>query len=118
MESADNSQEIKLDLGAEAVSPEGYIPRGHFHGTEIYPLPFEDGSIDVIRASHVLEHFPTNEVPKVVKHWASKLKPGGVLKIAVPDFEWIAKAYIDGMNVPIEGYTMGGQTDGDDFHKA
>jgi SAM-dependent methyltransferase len=80
--------------------------------------PDEDESVDVIRASHVLEHFPTAQVPEVVKHWASKLKPGGVLKIAVPNFAYIAQAYLDGKELPIEGYTMGGQTDGDDFHKA
>lgn len=109
---------IKLDLGAEGVSPEGFIPMGHDHGTEIYPLALADESVDVIRASHVLEHFPSALVPDVVKHWASKLRPGGVLKIAVPNFEYIAKAYLDGQDLPIEGYTMGGQTDADDFHKA
>lgn len=109
---------LKLDLGAGANSPDGFVPMGNAHGSEIYPLQQEDGSVDVIRASHVLEHFPFAEVPKVVKNWADKLKPGGVLKIAVPDFAWIAKAYLDGLEVPIEGYTLGGQTAPDDFHKA
>ncbi len=109
---------IKLDLGAQDVSPPGFIPMGRHHGTEIYPLTVSDGTIDEIRASHVLEHFPAAQVPEVVQHWAAKLKPGGVMKIAVPDFAYIAQAYIDGQNLPIEGYTMGGQTDENDFHKA
>lgn len=109
---------INLDLGAQDVSPPGYAPMGRHHGTEIYPLDVPDESVDTIRASHVLEHFPHAVVPEVVKHWASKLKPGGVLKIAVPDFGYSAKAYLDGENVPVEGYVMGGQTDKDDFHKA
>lgn len=109
---------IKLDLGAEGVSPSGFIPMGHDHGSEIYPLNYPDESVDVIRASHVLEHFPFSEVPEVVANWTAKLKPGGVLKIAVPNFEYIARAYLDGKELPIEGYTMGGQTDADDFHKA
>ncbi len=109
---------MQLDLGAQGISPPGYVPMGHDHGTEIYPLAIDDESADVIRASHVLEHFPFDEVPKVIKHWASKLKPGGALKIAVPDFGYIAQAYLDGKQLPIEGYTMGGQTDSDDFHKA
>lgn len=109
---------IRLDLGAQDVSPDGFIPMGRHHGTEIYPLPHNDETVDEIRASHVLEHFPTAEVPLVIKNWVSKLKPGGVLKIAVPNFEYIAKAYLDGQNLPIEGYTMGGQTDADDFHKS
>lgn len=109
---------IRLDLGAQDVSPPNFIPMGRHHGSEIYPLPHNDGIVDEIRASHVLEHFPHGQVPEVIKHWASKLRPGGTLKIAVPNFEYIAKAYIDGSELPIEGYTMGGQTDADDYHKA
>jgi SAM-dependent methyltransferase len=109
---------IKLDLGAGDVSPPGYLPMGRAHGTEIFPLAYEDGSVDEIRASHVLEHFPFAEVPKVLQHWSAKLKPGGVLKIAVPDFAKITKAYQDGVEAPIEGYTVGGQTDENDFHRS
>lgn len=108
----------KLDLGAQDISPPGFTPMGRHHGTEIYPLEVDDESIDEIRASHVLEHFPTAQVPEVVKHWAAKLKPGGVLKIAVPNFAYIAQAYLDGSELPIEGYTMGGQTDDNDFHRS
>ena len=46
-------------------------------------LPFEDGYADTIIARHILEH--VMDVPKVMKNWASKLKPGGRLVISVPD---------------------------------
>ncbi len=113
-----NRFEIKLDLGALDVSPPGFVPMGRHHKTEIYPLPHADGSVTEIRASHVLEHFPFAEVPLVIKNWAAKLKPGGVMKIAVPDFAFIAKSYLDGDNVPVEMYAMGSQTDIDDYHRA
>lgn len=113
-----NIAPVRLDLGAEDKSPAGYIPMGHDHGSEIFPLAYPDNSVDVIRASHVLEHFPHALVPAVVNEWARALKPGGELKIAVPNFEYIAKAYLAGAELPLEGYTMGGQTDGDDFHKS
>jgi hypothetical protein len=29
---------IKLDLGAGAISPDGYIPMGRDYGSEIFPL--------------------------------------------------------------------------------
>lgn len=112
---------MKLNIGSGGVDLPGYISVDRKLGLEAYPLDpekFPDESCDEIRASHVLEHFPHAVVPEVVKHWASKLKPGGVLKIAVPDFDWIAQAYIDGAPAPIEGYVMGGQTDADDFHKS
>ncbi len=43
---------IKLDLGAGPVSPDGFIPMGRDHGSEIFPLAAADGSVDEIRASH------------------------------------------------------------------
>jgi hypothetical protein len=109
---------MKLDLGAGEVSPDGYTALGNRNGSAIYPLPFGDASIDAIRASHVLEHFPHREVPKVLAEWARVLKPGGEMRIAVPDFAKIAKNYLDGVKQPTEAYIYGGQIDDCDFHHA
>jgi hypothetical protein len=110
---------MKLDLGAGAVSPEGFVPLGNINGTPIFPLAsVADNSCDVIRASHVLEHFAKADVPKVIAEWVRCLRPGGELKIAVPDFRRIAEGYLSGQQQPTDGYVMGGQVDGADFHKA
>jgi SAM-dependent methyltransferase len=109
---------IRLDLGAGERSPEGYVPLGNVNGTQIYPLPYADGSVDAIRASHVLEHFPHGQVAAVLADWVRALKPGGELKIAVPDFGKIAENYVAGQPQNTVGYTMGGQIDEADFHKA
>src|SRR3954447_24836766 len=102
---------IKLDLGAGARSPDGFTPLGNVNGTSIFPLPHADASVDAVRASHVLEHFPRAQVPAVIAEWVRVLKPGGELKIAVPDFEKIAVGYVDGKNQNTDGYLMGGQID-------
>lgn len=109
---------MKLDLGAGPVSPDGFIPIGHRHGSEIYPLPFADESVDEVRSSHALEHFPKAIVPKVLAEWVRVLKKGGRIRIAVPDFAKIAENYTNGVAQPTEGYVLGGQIDADDFHKA
>jgi len=109
--------EINLDLGAGAVSPDGFVPLGNINGTSIYPLPHADGSVSVIRASHVLEHFNFADVAEVLKDWVRALKPGGRLKIAVPDFDKIAEAHVHGEPLNVQGYVMGGQIDEADFHK-
>lgn len=108
----------RYNLGCGDLLLSGYENLDRKTGQEIYPLAIGDESADEIRASHVLEHFPHGQIQEIVRHWASKLKPGGVLKVAVPDFDWIAQAYLDGTNAPVEGYLMGGQTDENDFHKA
>lgn len=109
---------MKLDLGAGRISPAGYIPLGRRHGSEIYPLPYPDNSVDAIRASHVLEHFPSLQVDGVVQEWARVLKPGGLMQIAVPDFNEIILRHLKGVEQPTEGYILGGQVDENDYHKA
>ena len=110
---------MKLNLGCGEQPLEGYENLDRKRGNEVYPLAYELilDDVEEIRASHVLEHFSHREVAAVMKDWVKALKPGGVLKIAVPNFEWIAKHYLDGKDINVQGYTMGGQVDEDDFHK-
>lgn len=85
-------------------------------------LPFaEDQSVDLIYACHVLEHFGRHEVDRVLAEWHRVLKPGGVLRIAVPDFEAAAKLYLSGTLskglYEVMGLVVGGQKDEYDYHK-
>lgn len=109
---------LRLDLGAGSVSPPGFTPLGNVNGTRIYPLQYSDGVAEEIRASHVIEHFAHGQIADVLKDWVRVLAPGGVLKIAVPNFEWIAENYVAGRPINTQGYAMGGQVDEADFHKA
>lgn len=107
----------KLNLGAGGREILGFEPRDAKTGDVIWPLPDEDASCDEIRASHVLEHFGHHQVQSVVNEWVRALKPGGVLKVAVPDFEKIASLYLKGAAIPTQGFVMGGQSDAMDYHK-
>lgn len=110
---------LKFDLGAGPKSPEGFVPVGNAHGyKQIHPLPTEDASIDVIRASHVLEHFPSAQIQEIISGWVKALKPGGELRLAVPDFDKVVRNYAANVEQPTEGYIMGGQVDEADFHKS
>ena len=82
---------------------------------------FADGAADLIYASHVLEHFGRNEVRAVLKAWYRVLRPGGVLRLSVPDFAAVAALYAqeglrDGLS-GLVGLVCGGQRNSYDFHK-
>jgi predicted SAM-dependent methyltransferase len=55
---------------------------------------FEEGSVEEIYASHILEHFTTPELPGVVSGWYRVLKENGVLWLSVPDFDSIVSMYL------------------------
>lgn len=107
---------MKLNLGSGDTPLDGYVNLDGRRDDSLYPLNVEDGSCDEIRASHVLEHFSHTEVAAVMKHWVSKLEPGGVLRIAVPDFEKCARDYLDGKNFNVMGFVYGGHVDERDHH--
>lgn len=116
----EEKQPSRLNLGAgegELDLP-GFVNIDIKRGGSAYPLKEQPESVDVIRASHILEHYSHRQVPQVLKHWVNRLVPGGRLEIAVPDFKWIAENYVLNKPCNVQGFVMGGQCDEHDFHKS
>lgn len=114
--SADDRTSSRLNLGCGPNPMPGY--RNLDIEAEIGDLPVDDGSCDEIRASHVLEHVSYKRTESVLRHWFSKLRPGGIVKIAVPNLLYIVERLSRPTDEPIEGYLMGGHLDENDVHKA
>lgn len=57
-------------------------------------IPFQDHSFDAVYHSHVLEHLSREEAQDFIAQCHRVLKPGGILRIAVPDLEGIVKCYL------------------------
>ena len=108
---------MKLNIGAGNINLAGFTPIDLMNGQDARKLEYADNSVDEIRASHVLEHFGHREVCDVLREWVRVLKPGGLMKLAVPDFEKVARDYLGGVKTNIQGYAMGGQMDENDFHR-
>lgn len=107
---------IKLNIGAGDTVIEGFTPIDRKLGTEAYPLPqYADNSVDEIRASHVLEHFSFGDAKLALAEWLRVLRPGGRIRIAVPDMD---RCLLVENPVQRAFYLMGGQQDGNDFHKS
>lgn len=58
-------------------------------------IPFADNSAAAIYHSHLLEHLDQATAEIFLREIKRVLQPGGVLRIAVPDFEKLARAYLD-----------------------
>jgi cephalosporin hydroxylase/predicted SAM-dependent methyltransferase len=66
-------------------------------------LPLDDGSCAVVYHSHVLEHLPKADAPRFIAECFRVLKPGGILRVAVPDMEGIARAYLKQLDAAAAG---------------
>ena len=91
---------MKLHLGCGPRFIPDYVhidavPHDHVDiVSTIDKLPFiEDASVDVIYNCHVLEHFQRAMATDVLREWYRVLKPGAVLRTAVPDFAALCEVY-------------------------
>jgi len=66
-------------------------------------IPFNGESFEVVYHSHLLEHFPKNYAPGFLNECHRVLKPGGIIRIAVPDLEQIARSYVYFLEKSLQG---------------
>jgi predicted SAM-dependent methyltransferase len=91
---------MKLHLGCGKRNIPGFIHIDAIdfphidHVATIDNLSFlKDNSVELIYNCHVLEHFKRRDVESVLIEWKRVLKPGGILRISVPDFSKLCKVY-------------------------
>jgi len=61
-------------------------------------IPLDDDSVEVVYHSHILEHFTREKGDQLIKECFRVLKPGGVIRVAVPDLEQLAKQYLNNLD--------------------
>ena len=57
-------------------------------------LPYTNGSVDVIYASHVLEHLYRDDALRLLNECKRVLKPDGIIRLVLPDLKKIASDYL------------------------
>lgn len=57
-------------------------------------FPFQDSTFDAVYSSHVLEHFPPSGGNFLLRESFRVLKPGGIIRIVVPDLESTCREYV------------------------
>jgi len=121
------SGEILVHIGCGEQNDARYInidarsmPHVHYTSKSLELAQFNNNSIDLIYACHVLEHISHRKLIQTFSNWFSRLKHGGVLRLAVPNFDTIIEIYrdheksIDAIKLPL----FGGQEDEFDYHAA
>lgn len=86
---------MKLNLGSHNKRIEGYtnidvleLPNVDIiHDLTVFPWPFEMSSVDEILMQEFLEHVGWRQTQAVVNECYRILRPGGKIKIQVPDIE-------------------------------
>ncbi len=62
-----------------------------------HALPFPSDSFDAAYGSHVLEHLEPDAASRLLRECNRILRPGGILRIVVPDLETIARLYLESL---------------------
>ena len=119
---------LKLHLGCGKRFIPGFIhidkdPYAHVdYRRDISDLSiFKDNSVAVIYACHCFNSFDDLAAARTLKEWHRVLKKGGILRIAVPDFAAICRAYsrfedLQPVKRLVTGYYKG--KSGVDYHRA
>jgi len=105
-----------IHLGCGDICVPGFInvdmlPAPHVHYVhDVTDLSmFSDDFADMVYACHVLEHIGKSRVKQTVWEWRRVLKPNGILRLSVPDFDKILTIYeysgrdIEVINRPLMG---------------
>ncbi len=91
----------RLNLGSGGYNMEGFINIDQFERVapdivaNVTNLPYEKDSVDEIYCGHLLEHLTWNEGQSALMHWIHMLKPGSEIRIVVPNFDVLAKMYLE-----------------------
>jgi SAM-dependent methyltransferase len=61
---------------------------------DIFNMPYEPNSVDEVRADGLLEHLPFIDEPRFLNEVKRVLKPGGLFRFSVPDFEQVCRNWL------------------------
>lgn len=91
-------RDLKLHLGCGTVHLDGWInidlvARADLRLDVRDRLPFGDGAARLIYHEHLMEHLTLDEGRRCLRDWCRLLQPGGTLRIATPDLQYLVERY-------------------------
>mgnify|MGYP001590904132 CR=1 FL=1 len=77
-----------------------YLIRPGWVKMDAAKLTYGDNSVDMIYASHLLEHIPHRQTLSTLQNWYRVLKVNGKVIINVPNFEWACDYFLEKQKNP------------------
>lgn len=101
---ANSPAPVKVNVGAGTVLIPGWINTDVLWRSEMYldltkPWPVPPESVDRIYGDNVIEHFPLDVARDVLRYCYRALRPGGAIRLATPDLERTARAYLQDLDL-------------------
>jgi SAM-dependent methyltransferase len=87
------SKNVGVDLAPEAIAFCRQRGLQNVRQADISALPFADGSFDAVICSSVLYHEWVRDVASVMRELRRVLRPGGLLLVNLPAFEFLHSAH-------------------------
>lgn len=90
-----------LNLGCGARLLQGFVNIDKYYkdsnvlNYDIFKLPYDDLSVDIIFCAHALEHLPRRHAKLAILDWKRTLKIGGKIYLGIPDAGIIMTKILD-----------------------
>ena len=98
-----NTQEPKLQIGSGTNPLQDWLNTGislRESWTGVYmdvgkPFPLPDDTFDYVFSEHVFEHLTYSQAMNMLKESYRVLRPGGVIRLATPDLQFLLGLYLE-----------------------
>lgn len=106
IDNSPNARLSKYPLIRRTLRKLGVLSEHHYavnwpKSIEIYDLkkrlPYSDSTIDYAYTSHFLEHLALNDAERLIGEVFRVLKPGGIIRVVVPDLALGARQYLEAL---------------------
>jgi len=93
----------KRNFGDDWIHIDGDTNHEHVLSDDITLSFLQDNFFDLIYSSHLIAYFDKFELTDLLNFWKNKLKEGGILRLATPDFEAMSRLYFSN-NIPLSSF--------------
>jgi len=122
-------QNLNVGCGNSPATGDSWVNLDQYHEADYvvkmsfleYAGKTDDGFFDLVNMDAFLEHLPTKAALPTVKEAYRILKPGGLLRITVPDFDYLVEQWYrtkDALKQTMEQMFYGNQKHEGEFHRS